>query len=51
MSGQAAAMTRESVVSKTRAIEYGPNKTQSGNSDPNAGTKSGMDVCVHTPSK
>ena len=51
MSGQAAAMSRGEVISKTRAIEIGPNKTSGGSTDPNAGTKAGMDVCVHTPQK
>ena len=45
MSGQSANCTRAEVIAKTRAIEFGPNKTQGGNSNPNAGGK-GMDVKV-----
>lgn len=47
MSGQGANMTRSEVIAKTKAIEFGPNKTQTGSSSPNAGGK-GMDVCVPT---
>lgn len=51
MAGQSAMMTRKEVISMTRSIEIGPNATKTGNTDPNAGVKSGMDVCVHSPKK
>ena len=51
MAGQSTMLTRKEVISMTRSIEIGPNATKIGNSDPNAGTKVGMDVCVHEPKK
>lgn len=40
MSGQAAMKTRGEVISKLNAIEYGPNKTASTDSNPNASSES-----------
>jgi hypothetical protein len=51
MAGQSAMLTRKEVISMSRNIEIGPNATKTGNTDPNAGTKAGMDVCVHEPKK
>lgn len=45
MSGQSAVMSHSEVVSKTRAVEIGPNKTSGGN-DPNSNAPKAMNVEV-----